>query len=416
MRTPVVEQQMSRRLPRAASPVLCTQYEVRGARCAVRCTQYGVPRKQSRVLTTQHRVLGTQYQVLSTQDQVPSTQDQVPTTQYVVPDTLHLVPRTQYRLPGPQYRIPLPQYLRPGTPYRSRASGYTISGPKTNVRRAFTLLEVMLALALTAVLMLAVWAAVDLHWKFAETGREEMERAQLARAIFKKMQTDIRSVVFRPPDPASESIEDSETGGAAEGETESGGSSSSGSEETAEVTLADEDLDLAFSNAKLAIGIVGNSTKLLLNISRPSQAMSTVVSTDPDAFVAPESDLRAVQYFLSGGDVITSIREPGLVRREGDLVAMQQADLVGDASTLSTGDVLLAGEVTHLEFAYYGYGPSGLAWLSDWDSRVYGLPLAVKITLGFATPDGNLGPYWTRPSLTVYVPLADSVPPGLEDR
>ena len=68
-------------------------------------------------------------------------------------------------------------------------------------RSAFTLLETILALSLSALLLGAIYAAIDQSWKTAVSGREEMERAQLARALIHKIEVDIRAITFVPPPP-----------------------------------------------------------------------------------------------------------------------------------------------------------------------------------------------------------------------
>lgn len=63
------------------------------------------------------------------------------------------------------------------------------------VRRGFTLLELLLALALAALVFMAIAMAIDLHLRSIDVGRTETEEAQLARAILRRMADDLRSAV-----------------------------------------------------------------------------------------------------------------------------------------------------------------------------------------------------------------------------
>ena len=67
-------------------------------------------------------------------------------------------------------------------------------------RRGFTLFEVVVALALSVLLLAGVYAAMDLYWRFSTTGQEEVERAQIARAVLRRIETDLRSVVYQSPE------------------------------------------------------------------------------------------------------------------------------------------------------------------------------------------------------------------------
>ena len=62
-------------------------------------------------------------------------------------------------------------------------------------QRGFTLLELMLALGLTTVILLAVSMAIDLHLRSFESRRNYLEQSQLAREILNIVANDIRGVV-----------------------------------------------------------------------------------------------------------------------------------------------------------------------------------------------------------------------------
>jgi len=93
-------------------------------------------------------------------------------------------------------------------------------------RRGFTLFEVVVALALSVLLLAGIYAGMDLYWRFSTTGQEEVERAQIARAVLRQIETDLRSVVYQSPEMiAAATASVAAPSGSAMGLAASGGSS-----------------------------------------------------------------------------------------------------------------------------------------------------------------------------------------------
>ena len=65
----------------------------------------------------------------------------------------------------------------------------------------FTLIEVLVAVAMALLLLTAVYSAIDMHWRFESSGQLELQRGQVARAVYGRLSIDIRSVQFVAPDP-----------------------------------------------------------------------------------------------------------------------------------------------------------------------------------------------------------------------
>ena len=63
------------------------------------------------------------------------------------------------------------------------------------LRAGLTLLELMLALTLTAIVLVAISMAIDLHLRVLQSRRDHVERIQLARAVLGVIATDLRSTV-----------------------------------------------------------------------------------------------------------------------------------------------------------------------------------------------------------------------------
>jgi prepilin-type N-terminal cleavage/methylation domain-containing protein len=62
-------------------------------------------------------------------------------------------------------------------------------------RRGFTLLEIMLVLVITGILVAAIAAAINIHLRVSEAGRTEVEQAQLARVVLRRIGDDLRAAV-----------------------------------------------------------------------------------------------------------------------------------------------------------------------------------------------------------------------------
>ena len=260
----------------------------------------------------------------------------------------------------------------------------------TAPRSAFTLLEVLLSLALSVLLLGAVFMAMDQTWKLTASGREEMLRSQLARALLRKIALDLRSIAFVPPpvsdsDSASSSISSSMSSAAS---SLSSGSDTSGSSQTTEE-----------EPSATSMGIRGSAQLVEMHISRARRDLEFSAAFDGNKIQNRTSDLRVVTYSVGGTGLVAGTAATGavtgLVRTEGDRLATQMIeDNGGAATTLSTNQVL-APEVIGIQFRYL----DGMTWYTSWDSQEVGrLPRAVEVILNF-TPAKNQG----GPALSVEV-------------
>ncbi len=236
-------------------------------------------------------------------------------------------------------------------------------------RPAYTLLEVLLALAISVMLLAAVYAVVGYQLRYAQSGRDLVERTALARAILRRVTTDISAAVtlgdagrFR----RTQSQQGTQQGSG--GDSSGGGS---GGAPAAGATVSGDSGAASSSGVQLPLGVIGSSTELHLFLSRvPVEALAD------DAQVT--CDLRRVSYWLSDDT-------QGLCRMEVNLVTSDDAtntDLPGDA-----GPYHFAPEVRQLEFSYF----DGSSWQDSWDSTQTGSDgvtpqgspraIAVKITV-----------------------------------
>jgi prepilin-type N-terminal cleavage/methylation domain-containing protein len=263
-----------------------------------------------------------------------------------------------------------------------------------NAHSGFTLLEVLIAMAVSLLLLGAVYAALDLHWKYSTKGRDEVARSQVVRAVFQRMQLDIRSVVFPPP-AASDAAQ---TAGA--GATSGAGATGSGTVSLGGVTVdtANQSISASIDStstsesfAQTTVGVIGDATTLMLHVSRPNRNLNYSSVLDGQNMQSRTSDLVSVAYFeaSSGGEGLQGLvgsrlgggasgTNHGLARLEGDRLVMNLADSQGNLEALAAQTELLATEVTALEFLYF----DGAEWLTEWDSSAMGaLPRAIQINL-----------------------------------
>jgi len=299
----------------------------------------------------------------------------------------------------------------PGTFSQQNSSKEKVNGKRCLTPfSGFTLLEVLLALGLSLILLVAVYGALDLFYRYSRIGQEEMERSQVARALLNRMAVDIRSVIYK----SDQQEEDQE------------GNSDSVTVEEDSITV--EVIDPAESYAAESVGVFGNAETLVLHISRPR--LDQMYASDDGTSIG-SSDLQSVSYFLAGSEGSSSLQElvalqasndstaspgdmTGLARMQGDRLAMNLADEQGDLESMAAQTQLLAEEVESLQFQYF----DGLEWVDEWDSVAFeSLPLAISITLGFRPPDESVSLLFSgavSPSTDVYrllvaLPIAEPV-------
>ncbi|MCC7425134.1 MAG: hypothetical protein IT428_33105 [Planctomycetaceae bacterium] len=271
--------------------------------------------------------------------------------------------------------------------------------PGSVLRGGFTLIEVLLALGLSILVLAAVTSAMLTYGRLTTLGKAESERTRLAQAVLRKMERDIRSVCFRPPRlDRGATADQAAAGQQSTPQTPSQPGAGSTTQMPATTGTAAAPADPASASSGSTIGLFGDSTTLVLHVSRPTRDLNYVPLTTGLTPGGRTSDLLSVTWFLavanaggvqgaagnlaSGGSILASRDSgaQGLGRIEADRLAMQLADAAGDTSGMAEAAEIVAPEVNQLEFRYF----DGIAWLTEWDSSVYGgLPRAVEILVGF---------------------------------
>jgi len=278
------------------------------------------------------------------------------------------------------------------------------------------LFELILAIALSVILLMLIGTAINLYLVRVDTSRQRVEEAQLARSILAMIAADLRAAaVYQPQDTSSLAqlaastaefdVDEIDQQGGGTGTVLSGNSSaspSSFSDATAgssDASIADTDAE---STTKLQLGINGALEELYVDVSRLPRVdeLLTPVATgtaamaqhDPAAGGLPRpSDEKTVRYFLRQGDRIdpasaaatalapeAQLRAGGLVRQEIDRAARTWAEQTGNQAVLESGQVLVAPEVAQIWFRFF----DGAEVAEYWDMRERrSLPLAVEVTI-----------------------------------
>ncbi len=271
-------------------------------------------------------------------------------------------------------------------------------------RAAFTLFEVILSLALSILLMLILGMAVNIHLRVTEVGRSDVERAQLARALLRKIGDDLRGAVWYAPAEASvpslSSAGEAGAGGRSgggggppgsggSGISAGGGGGGSGGSGGSEMSTSEASGSLLPTTP----GLFGDQYILQVDVSRlpRPELYDLLVQQDASVLTADMvSEVRTVAYYLgsssgagnsysSGGAV-----GGGLVRRDLDRAVTQWAAESGGMDLLDPVAAPLAEEVAGLEFRYF----DGTEWVYEWDSSErQGLPVAVEIAIAVGSAD-----------------------------
>ncbi|NOX58291.1 MAG: prepilin-type N-terminal cleavage/methylation domain-containing protein, partial [Planctomycetes bacterium] len=210
-------------------------------------------------------------------------------------------------------------------------------------RRGFTLLEVIIAIALMVMLMAILFAFYDNALTQREEGAERSRKAQLARVVLERMAREIRQAVGAIPG--------------------------------------------------YGVGVFGFKDKVEVNtIVLPDRKLSERRSIR-NRRLPPQFDLQQIRYYIAWDeenlDDEGNPRALGLVRRlsktylRNAVVVSQEVDDAAEATDeaeLAFKEELYAPEIRFLEMKYF----DGATWWDSWQlTQGNSLPQIVRITIGF---------------------------------
>jgi len=285
-------------------------------------------------------------------------------------------------------------------------------------RPAYTLLEIVLALAIAVLLLAALYSAVGYQLRHAQGGRDVTSQTTLSRSVVNRIENDVVSSLaladparFRNQSMNAQSQQAQQSGQGASGgqatpgqatsgqstsgktssgqatsgQTGSASTASSGMPPTAQPADATDDsngMPGQLGAVVLPSGVLGDSTSLTLYVSKVPGELYGTRSGDAGQLV---SDIRKIQYWLADGG-------QGLCRQEVRVAtaedALTTAPPAGDVNTY-----LLAPEVKAIEYRYF----DGSAWQDSWDSTTLGddgvtplgSPRAIEVRVGVLPPGGK---------------------------
>jgi hypothetical protein len=285
---------------------------------------------------------------------------------------------------------------------------------RTAGRSAYTLLEVILALALTTVILGLVGMAMHIHLSVADKSRGQVEEAQLARTLLQHIAEDLRNSIPFSPTASSSSAQPS-GGTSSSGSGSLTGSSASilpGSQAASGSSTTSD------SGTMIPSGIYGTAQCLQMDTSRRVRpvGMPKPISGDTANYI-PLSDVKTVTYSLGDPGAATpseqggasSAAQSGLYRREVDRMVYVSAMQQGQADILTQATASLAPEVVNVQFTYY----DGTTTYDQWDSNTEGkLPIAIKVAIMIRravvrTPNAAVSATADNSSCTIYDMLVD---------
>ena len=299
----------------------------------------------------------------------------------------------------------------------------------TRPRYGFTLLETVLAIALSAALLLLISGALTIYSRLVSDRRAEVVNAQLARAAVDMIALDIRSAFISAEAGAAMAAGDTDEGGTDGGDTggdlggDTGDDTGTDTSDTSSVASA----DLAQGTVASSAGLYGNQYQIQIDVLGRFMKPVKYDQLLNVGAVPPLSDPQIVSYFLRPvipaelvgtpfevTDVTSSATRSVLIRREqGRATAVYEANY--GASATPAREQMLSDQIVALEFAYF----DGIEWLTEWDSDFEGgLPVAVQITIAVmdmeaavagssvtSASTSSVAEYYQR---TVYLPLSAS--------
>jgi prepilin-type N-terminal cleavage/methylation domain-containing protein len=250
-------------------------------------------------------------------------------------------------------------------------------------RSAFSLLEMMIALAIGMLLLAALYAFMSAQVTMTQAGRDLVEEGALVRSIFNRISNDIITQVG-PYDPRMVNAPQPATTATLSGST--GSAAPSGNMATTTTPATSTSNSAAAATPPPApvvtynIGVYGTATMLQISNYRVQTAPPGILTGTVDPNLEVISDLRRVTYWLSQDGNGTA----GLSRyefRQGTADAINQ-----DPTTLPDQQKsIIAKEVLSITFEYW----DGTQWNQQWDGTELcsdevtpaGPPVAIRITM-----------------------------------
>lgn len=221
-------------------------------------------------------------------------------------------------------------------------------------RSGFTLVEVLAAIVIGAVLLAAVYSTLEIMLKSIRIGKEAVQSLQVIRGTAIRLQTDIRqnlSLLMTAP-----SLQQAQAA-AATSSSSSGTGTASGGSGSSEATV---------DPVQFNMGVQGDQNTLTIYGSQSPHYSRLDAETPNNVF----SDLRTITYFCDPTQ--------GLMRTE-------TVNVLGGTSSDTSQQEAIASEVKSMQFQYFD--PTSQSWVQQWDGTTNGPPAAIEVTMTVQMPD-----------------------------
>lgn len=234
-------------------------------------------------------------------------------------------------------------------------------------RRGFTLIELVLAIALSIALVALLGMAIDLHLVRLDSSRTSIEQAQIARAIFNRITTDLRGTTTAPTQDMSElqNLADSAAQFNVD-EVDSGAEEETGSQSTTSA-----------ATNQVPIGLNGLVDSLTIDTRQLTQ---TLLTPTPGAAPVARIDVGWTQI---GYGMSLVPGTPGLIRTVTPCdVVRWRNEQGGEAPVVEP----IAAEVRAIQFRYW----DGTQLVEIWNmAEQQMLPTAVEVRIELAPIDAT---------------------------
>ncbi len=249
----------------------------------------------------------------------------------------------------------------------------------------FTLLELVLAAALTSLVLLGVSGLIFIVYQVESESGQSVHLAQTGRNLLRQLEWDLQSIAGELPATVT-------------------GSSSSTTNDTGSILALDEDqttlnFDEAAESTAVSKFLLGDAVSLQF-LSQPVLRTGRQFSLEIDPIEASDIAKRQ-QRLLTWGYNTSETLELTLVGFDPEQ-PLARAESLTDAelSTQSWLDALAVPELVEMQFLYF----DGEGWIEEWDSDLDGgLPAAIEVTVVLQTV-GNENAVPFKMSRTIVLP------------
>lgn len=261
---------------------------------------------------------------------------------------------------------------------------------KTN---GFTLLEVLIAIALSLLLLSAIYAALNLSQKFSVAGQAATERSQIAREILRRIASDVRTVAKNHEGSVSGRSQPTN----AIRLTRANSATNRSTAGTISSEIGQSPFEMSSPNIQDAV-FIGERNSILVRIGSSSRHHVPATQREVKGGSINRAQPKLIAFVLSDGrssslpDQMRQALNPaefnavalagkGLVRIELTLPPRNRNVPTSEIRFSSVQIDVLAEEVTNLQFRYF----NGKTWLDRFDfNRESAIPRSVEIRIGVA--------------------------------